>query len=69
MIGKCPYCELNRKLFVCRCITDIRCIELFRCCIYCANRRSLVIIAEAQEVRDGQEHLEGENSGKGLLQV
>lgn len=52
MIGKCPKCGLNRKLFVCRHITDLRCLELFHRCIWCANRSSLVIIAEAQEATD-----------------
>ena len=67
MIGRCPYCELDRKLFVCRHITDLRCLELFRCCIYCANRKSLVIIAEAQEVQGGEYQVEGDSKGERLL--
>lgn len=65
MIGKCPKCGLNRKLFVCRHITDLRCLELFRCCIWCANRNSLVIIAEAQEVGNEPQVEEG-GTGEGL---
>lgn len=66
MIGKCPKCGLNRKLFVCRHITDLRCLELFKCCIWCANRSSLVIIAEVQEATDGRPKMETGGTGEGL---
>jgi len=69
MIGECPKCGLNRKLFVCRHITDLRCLELFHRCIWCANRSSLVIIAEVQEVSDGKQQVEGRSKDKGLFQM
>ena len=64
MFGKCPYCELTRKLFVCRHLTDLRCLELLKACIWCANRHSLVIIAEAREVQGGQQQVEEKEKSK-----
>jgi len=52
---KCVFCKNKGILYLCRLRGDVYVKHLFKACLDCIEKRDLVIISKAQEVRGGNE--------------